>query len=51
MNEWLRLRTLLEESVEAMAWRLETLSDTERITFLDELTDRLIGQVDLRAKP
>lgn len=47
-NDWLRLRSLLAVSVTAMAWRLEKLSEVERLAFLDELTDRLIASIQTR---
>ena len=44
---WVELRGLLEGEVEAMSWRLGALTDTERESFLDELTDRLSFKVHL----
>ena len=38
---WVELRGLLEGEVEAMSWRLAVLTNTERKSFLDDLTDRL----------
>jgi hypothetical protein len=44
---WVELRNVLESEVAAMEWRLEKLSPTERISLLDELTDRLVAKVTL----
>ena len=41
------LRSLLEAEVEAMRWRLTSLTDPEREDFLDEFTDRLYAKVHM----
>jgi len=44
-SAWEELRDLLETEVAAMDWRLEKLNPTERVTLLDELTDRLLPRI------